>query len=315
MNFSDPKATDRTPSLGYVFALTSAIGAGTATVLGKWNLEVIPVLLMNSLIFTTATVAMTAGWLPFAGFKKAFSLTRQGWFWVMMFTITSALAVGGHWAGVKRMDPSLAAFVARTEVPIVIIMGIVILKERFSRWETLGLLLSIVGIVVMRLTLRFEYSTGFWLVLFGAVFFGLTEFVSKMAVRHVPPITLAFLRNLFIAVIYWIMFAASGESTVGLEKVWPGVIALGLVGPIISRMSYLSALKRMELSKVAVISQSQPIYVILLALLVLGQLPSVRETVGGIFLIAGCILMVFARARITANHSKSHPPLRDDDPG
>lgn len=274
-----------------------------ATVIGKWNLEAIPVLLMNSIIFTVATVALSIGWLPFVGFKKAFVLSRQGWFWVAMFTGTSLMAVWAFWAGVQRMDPSLAAFVNRAEVPIVILLGVMILKERFSRWETLGLALSIVGIIVMKLTLRFEYSDGFWLVLLGALFFGLTEFVSKIGVRHVPPVTLAFLRNLFMAPIYWLMFAASGGSMDGLGSVWPGVIALGLIGPIMSRMMYLLALRRMELSKVAVISQSQPVYVILIALLVLGQLPSVRETVGGIFLIAGCILMVFARARLANNRS------------
>ena len=219
----------------------------------------------------------------------------------MMFTVTSLAAVWAFWAGVQGMDPSLAAFVNRAEVPFVILLGVVILKERFSRWETLGLALSIIGIVVMKLTLRFEYSDGFWLVLLGALFFGLTEFMSKIAIRHVPPITLAFLRNLFMAPIFWLMFMVSGDSIDGLEKVWLGVIALGLIGPIMARMMYLLALRRMELSKVAVISQSQPIYVILIALFMLGQLPSVRETVGGIFLIAGCILMVFARSRFVTN--------------
>ncbi|MDH3892851.1 MAG: DMT family transporter [candidate division Zixibacteria bacterium] len=297
------QTTDGAPTLGYVFALTSAVGAGLATVIGKWNLEAIPVLLMNGCIFTTATVALSVGWLPFAGFKKAFVLTRQGWFWVAMFTVTSLLAVWAHWAGVQRMDPTLAAFVNRAEVPIVIVLGVIFLKERFSRWETLGLLLSIVGIVVMNLTLRIEYTTGFWLALLGALLFGMTEFVSKIAVRHVPPVTLAYLRNLFMAPIYWLMFAATGASLEGLDRVWPGVLALGLVGPILGRMMYVLALRRMELSKVAVISQSQPVYVVLIALFVLGQLPSVRETVGGIFLVAGCILMVFACSRRTRNHS------------
>ena len=291
------------PLPGYLFALVSAIGAGLATVVGKWNLESVPVLLMSSIIFTVATVALTVGWLPFVGFKKAFCISRQGWFWVSLFAITSLLAIWAFWAGVHRMDPTLAAFVNRAEVPMVIILGIVILKERFSRWETLGLVLSIVGIVIMKLTLRWEYSLGFWLVLLGALFFGLTEFVSKIAIRHVNPVTLAYLRNMMLAAAYWLMFAASGESFDGLEKVWPGVLALGLIGPIMARMMYLLALKRMDLSKVAVISQSQPVYVVLIALFALGQLPTVRETAGGIFLVIGCVVMIFARTRPARNKS------------
>ena len=299
MNNSNPQHS-ASPSTGYLFALTSAVGSGLATVIGKWNLESIPVLLMNSIVFTVATAALSVGWLPFVGVKKAFCLSRQGWRWVMLFTVTSVLAVWAFWAGVKRMDPTLAAFLNRAEVPIVILMGILFLRERFTRYETLGLGLSLVGIVTMKLTLRWEYSLGFWYVLLGAVLFGLTEFVSKIAVRHVPPVTLAYLRNMLLAVIYWLMFMAGGDSCQGLEKVWPGVLALGLIGPIMARMMYLLALKRMDLSKVAVISQSQPVYVVLISLLALGQLPTVRETFGGVFLVVGCVLMIFGRARPTA---------------
>jgi len=62
-----------------------------------------------------------------------------------------------------------------------------------------------------------------------------------------------------------------------------------------ARMVYLLALKRIELSKVAVISQSQPVFVIIIALLALGQLPSVKEIYGGVLLTAGCLIMILSR--------------------
>lgn len=280
---------------GYTFALTSSLGAGLATVVGKWNLEAIPPLLQNSLIFTVATV-FVSGWIfPFRKSGGLFSLTPKGWKWLGLFTASSWCAIWAFWAGVQRMDPSLAAFLNRSEVPIAIALGIIFLKERLTRTEIVGMILSLIGIVIMRLTLRVEYASGFWLVLLGSVFFGLTEFISKIAVRHVEPVTLTYIRNMFLAVFFWIAFLISGQSYEGLEVVWPGVIALGFLGPIMSRMAYLMALKRVALSKVAVISQSQPVFVILIALFVLGQLPTFREIIGGLCLIAGCILMIIAR--------------------
>ena len=280
---------------GYTFALTSSLGAGMATVVGKWNLEAIPPLLMNSLIFTVATVIVSGTILPFLKTAGLFRISRRGWFWLGMFTASSWCAIWAYWAGVQRMDPSLAAFLNRSEVPIAIALGIIFLKERLTRMEIFGMILSLTGIVIMRLTLRIEYSTGFWLVLLGSVFFGMTEFVSKIAVRHVGPVALTYMRNMFLAVFFWLAFTISGQSYDGLEVVWPGVIALGFLGPIMSRMSYLMALKRISLSRVAVISQSQPVFVILIALLVLGQLPTFREVVGGLFLTVGCMLMIISR--------------------
>jgi len=283
------------PGTGYTLAITSSVVSGLTIVIGKWNLEFISPLLLNFLIFSIATVLLSIGLLPFRGIKNIFTLTRKGWFWLSLFAVSSWVALWAFWAGVQRMDPSLATFLNRSEVMVTILLGMIFLKERFNRMETLGLVLSIAGIVIMRLTLRMEYSTGFYLVLLGSLFFGITEFVSKIAIRYVQPVILAYIRNMFMAVMFWIVFSISGQGFDGLDKVWLGVLAVGFTGPILARLLYLSALKRMELSKVAVISQSQPVYVILIAALALGQLPTIREITGGIFLTIGCLLMIVSR--------------------
>jgi drug/metabolite transporter (DMT)-like permease len=100
---------------------------------------------------------------------------------------------------------------------------------------------------------------------------------------------------MFMAALYWVFFLAGGLDFDGLDIVWPGVLALGLVGPILSRMNYLLALRRIELTKVAVISQSQPVFVVLIAMSFLGQLPTLQEAIGGLVLTAGCVTMVAAR--------------------
>ena len=178
-------------------------------VIGKWNLMAISPLLMNSLIFSVAAVVLSSILLPAKGIRNVFTLTRKGWLWVGLFAGSSVFALWAFWAGVQKMDPSLAAFLNRVEVFIAILLGIIFLKERFTRWETLGALLSVAGILVMRLTLRVEYSEGFWLVLLGSLFFGITEFISKIAVRHVEPTVLTCIRAAFMAVVLWQLKLAS----------------------------------------------------------------------------------------------------------
>jgi len=283
---------------GYAIALTSSFCSGLSTVIGKYNLEYISPLLMNSLIFSIATVAFAVWTLPRRNIRQTFSITRIGWFWILMFALTSWLALWAFWAGVQKMDPSLASFLNRSEVLVAIILGIIFLCERFTKLETLGTVLAFTGILVMRLTLRVEYSEGFWYVLIGAVFFGITEFVSKIAVRHVTPVIVAFIRNAFLALFFWLTLLTDRfDGFEGIETVWPTVIALGLIGPVLARILYLFALKRLELSKVAVISQIQPVFVMLIALLSLHQLPTLRETTGGLFLLFGIVVMVWGRYR------------------
>jgi uncharacterized membrane protein len=289
---------------GYSFALFSSMSSAGSTVVGKWNLAHIQPLVMNGFIFSIATVILALVTLSSHGFKAAFKQSRQGWFWLAMFTAASWLAIWAFWAGVQKMDPSLAAFINRLEVLIAITLGIIFLGERLNRIEVLGAVISVIGIIVMKMTLRIEYSEGFWLVLIGSIFFGVTEFVSKVAVKHVEPVALAFVRNMFLAVMYWIVVLAAGISFDGIGRVWIGVMALGLLGPVMARMVYLLALKRLELSKVAVISQSQPVFVIIIALLALGQLPSVKEIYGGILLTTGCLIMILSRQLRRLKNSK-----------
>lgn len=287
--------TDKSNGSGYAIAVTSTFASGLTAVIGKWNLEYISPLLMNALIFSVAGVFLTAYIFATRRAKSITGISSKGWFWIMMFSLSSVLAVWGYWAGIQRMDPSLATLLNRTEVVVAIVLGMIFLRERFTKMEAVGAILSVVGIITMRLTLRIEYSSGFWLVLGGAIFFGFTEFFSKIAVRYVTPLILGYLRNLVIAVMYLIAFAAVGHGYDRLSHVWLGVLAVGLIGPVAARLLYLNALKRLELSKVAVISQGQPVFVIIIAVLALGQLPTFREVTGGIVLTAGCLIMIASR--------------------
>ena len=283
---------------GYAIALMSSFCSGLATVIGKYNLEYVSPLLMNSLIFTIATTAFAVWTLPRRNLRQSFSISRVGWFWILMFALTSWMALWAFWAGVQRMDPSLASFLNRSEVLVAILLGIIFLRERFTKLETIGTILAFAGIAIMRFTLRVEYSEGFWYVLIGAIFFGTTEFVSKIAVRHAAPVIVAFIRNGFLALFFWITLFSGGYS--GLEDfgtVWMTVLALGIIGPVLARILYLFALKRLELSKVAVISQIQPVFVMIIALIFLSQFPTLRETTGGLFLLFGIVVMVWGRYR------------------
>jgi len=291
-------AAQRSAKVGTVLAAVSAFGSALTTVIGKWNLMSISPLLMNSMIFTIASVVMTVLWVPYKGRRAVFCHSAQGWRWIGAFALTSVAAIWLWWAGVQKIDPSLASFLNRVEVPIIILMGVVLLKEKFGPLEIIGGGLTLLGIVIMKLTLRFQYDEGFWLVLASSLCFGVTEYISKIALRYVDAVPMTYLRNLMIAVAFWVLFAGSDNSFSGLGEVWYGVAAVALLGPILARLLYMLALVRLELSKVAIISQLQPVYVLLIAVVALNQMPTTRELAGGFCLLAGCLLMIIGRQRL-----------------
>jgi drug/metabolite transporter (DMT)-like permease len=300
MNNSAQKDDPTNPSLGYLYSFISAMMASALIVAGKWTLYAISPLALSALVFPIGAVLLGLTMIPRKRWKRILAMDRRGWIWTVAFSVLAFVAIWTYWIGIKMMDPTLASFLNRSETLVTISLGILILGERFSRGEGLGAFLVLAGIVLMKFTFRAEYSTGFWVVLFSAVCFGTAEFFAKIAVRYVDPLTISFLRNVITSVLFWIAVAFVDTSFEGVRSVWWGILIIAFAGPILTRPIYLYALKHIEVSKVALINQSQPVFVAILALVALSQTPAPREIIGGIFVIGGCLLIIASRKKTQA---------------
>jgi drug/metabolite transporter (DMT)-like permease len=294
-----PQSSENTnPSAGYFYASLSAMMAAVLIVTGKWTLYAISPLALNALVFPMGVVLLAPTVLYRKRWKLILAMDGRAWKWTLAFSVLACVAIWAYWIGVKMMDPTLASFLNRFETLVTISLGIAFLTERFTRGEGIGAFLVLGGIVLMRFTFRAEYSLGFWVVLFSAICFGTAEFFAKIAVRYVDPLTISFIRNVVTSVLFWIAVPITGTSFVGAPSVWWGVVIIAFTGPILTRPLYLFALKNLEVSKVAVIQQSQPLFVAVLALVALSQTPAPREIVGGLFVIGGCLLIILSRRKV-----------------
>ncbi|KPL05002.1 MAG: hypothetical protein AMJ73_03010 [candidate division Zixibacteria bacterium SM1_73] len=307
MRNSHQKHDDANISLGYLFSGMSAFFASVAIVTGKWTLQSISPLTLNALVFPIGSVVLGLGIIPQKRWKRILDLTGKAWAWTLTFTVLAFVAIWTYWIGIKMMDPTLASFLNRSETLVTILLGVVILGERFTRGEGFGAILVLAGIVLMKFTLRMEYSTGFWVVLFSSVCFGTAEFVAKIAVRYADPLTLSFVRNLVSTMMFWMVVALAGTSFAGVGSVFWGVIIIAFMGPILTRPIYLAALKYIEVSKVALINQSQPVFVAIMALLALNQTPALREIIGGLFVIGGCLVIIISRKKVKPLNAEKLP--------
>ncbi|MCK4224841.1 MAG: DMT family transporter [candidate division Zixibacteria bacterium] len=303
MNNSPRQHENANLSIGYLYASLSAMMASVLIVAGKWTLHTISPLALSALVFPIGSVVLGLTMIPRKRWKRIFALDLRAWTWTLAFSVLAFVAIWTYWIGLKMMDPTLASFVNRSETLVTISLGILILGERFSRGEGLGAFLVLCGIVLMKFTFRAEYSVGFWVVLFSAVCFGTAEFIAKIAVRYVDPLTLSFLRNVISSVLFWIAVAFVGTSFEGVGSVWWGILIIALVGPVLTRPIYLYALKHIEVSKVALINQSQPVFVAILALLILTQTPAPSEIMGGLFVIGGCLLIIISRKKVRGRNA------------
>jgi drug/metabolite transporter (DMT)-like permease len=215
--------------------------------------------------------------------------------------VLSFVAIWSFWAGIDRLHPAVAGFLGRSETLVSIALGVVLLGERFRPTEGVGAAVAIGGIVVMKVPAALEANvgegTGHWLVMLGAASFGAAEAISKIAARRTRPETFVFWRNLVLVPVFGIAVLIGG----GLERPTGTVLlsaaAVALLAPTLARLTYMHALRAIDLAKAAVVNQLQPVFTLLLALAAYRTVPRPLEALGGALILTGVVLLAWTAGR------------------
>jgi drug/metabolite transporter (DMT)-like permease len=78
----------------------------------------------------------------------------------------------------------------------------------------------------------------------------------------------------------------------GIKRGWPLITTTALVGPFLARTLFMHCLRHLDISRAALINQSQPLFVALYSAILLHTLPSRREWTGGLLILGGALLLV-----------------------
>ncbi len=290
-----PKRTGS--STGYLYGFLCAFFSAVMIVLIKRVQESLPTL--SILVIVLAVAALVLSGVMFTGGRHRLLLrvSAHGWFWVGGIAVLTFFCYWTLFAAIDLLDPTVASFLGRAETLVTIAFGVVFLGERFRRIEIAGAVLVLSGVGLIRYTGGVEISRGFVLCIVACILWGVTEGLAKVAVRHASPLFFTWGRTVLLAPAFYCTALASNGGLVLPDSthLWILVIALSLSGPVVARYLYMKCLTLLPVSRAALINQSQPIWVAVIAGVCLGVLPGPREWIGGGLIIAGCLLLVRRR--------------------
>lgn len=128
----------------------------------------------------------------------------------------------------------------------------------------------------------------------SAAFAGMTSILAKVGIRNTDSSIATALRTIVVLVFSWLMvFIAGSQHTIGTISVHSFIFLIlsgGATGA--SWLCYFKALQLGDVNKVTPIDKSSTILTILLAFLILGEVPTMWMAVGIILLITGTYLMI-----------------------
>jgi drug/metabolite transporter (DMT)-like permease len=161
--------------------------------------------------------------------------------------------------------------------------------QRLTAQHSWGALLMGIGALVMLFPEEFALNRGDLLVLAGAAIAPVANLYQQRARRHVGSMTILAYRNLLalpvLGVIAWSFEPLPGSDA--LRQALPYLAAVALLVYVVSKILWVEALHRISITKMSAMVAVLPIFTLIFAYPVLGEVPTPRQLAGIIPILLG----------------------------
>lgn len=275
---------------GLLFALISAVLIATSLIWSRLILESTNpetgaliyfgsgALLSLALLFATKQIRKLYVFMKYRKILAAFGILHG----------ISALL---FFYSVSVIGPSLTGFLLKLETLLSVVFGIILLKERLTKYEAVGALLAIIGtfMIVYRLDIAIVLGAVYAIML--ATFVAVTNLISKKYIKQIEPDAMNTFRLIFISIILLPYALLTNSLQLPEGIVFTYSIVGAFVSAVIGITFFYKALQKASLSKVMIVRTLEPLFVVVYAFLVFSDVPGMVQLAGGALIIAGTVML------------------------
>jgi drug/metabolite transporter (DMT)-like permease len=230
---------------------------------------------------------------------------------LVAMALCNALWSVGFFFGIQWLDPTVTSFLARSGTLYSILLGYLLLGERFRGGSLVGMILVLGGVGAITYSSGGAQLLGIALVLGGYFFGSLNFFFGKRVIETTDAVVVNLLRAMGSIVVALAIALASGGPQIAIE--WPYLLAIvlgALFGEFIANVLSFYSMRFIGLSELEILRATQPLFVVIYSVVFLGMMPSLRQSLGGVVVVAGVVLMVLGRSVEQAKHGQRAETVR-----
>lgn len=193
---------------------------------------------------------------------------------------------------IANLGPSPTAFFVRFSTVFVILLGMVLFREKATRQQLVGMLMATAGAIVLSYSPQVGISLFALVAVVACLSLSLGDVWSKKFVAGIDPELLSAGR-LAGTMFYTMLFAlAVGQLQLLPAANLPWMFVGGSVSAFGRFYLWFEAIKRIDVSKAIVVMTFEPVVTVLLNLAVFQSFPSLQQLVGGSVIVTGILLLV-----------------------
>ncbi|MEK4387365.1 DMT family transporter [Solibacillus sp. FSL W7-1464] len=233
--------------------------------------------------------------------KKEWPALRQYWGAVIILALTGVAAfntlvyIGLHYT------TSINASLMNSSTPIIIyILSFIFLKERLTKFQLLGTLLSLAGVLFiisggsLQSLLTFSFNKGDLIVVVAVVCWSVYSLLIKKYAGKLPGYS-TFLVTIAIGAIMLLPFAVFEQLTSSQAIVWNAstigaIIYVGLIASIVAFLSWNNGVVSLGANKAGIYLNFIPLFAAIFAVLFLNEQLLLAQIIGGVAVIAGVFI-------------------------
>jgi drug/metabolite transporter (DMT)-like permease len=281
---------------GYIFAFISVLAMSNVYIFSKASLNLINISQFGIYWFGFGilfNVFFNRKKLKISSVKP---IIKTHYSLIIIIGILEILGTSSFFLAIKTItNPAIISFFANATPVFVTILGISLLKERFSFIEISGIILAVSGSFIIAYNPGFEIRADFYkalmLIIFSGVSFSFSTILAKKNIKNIPPHVLSFNRVIFLFSASLILLLITGSSVIIPAKALIFLSAGAFLGPFLAVFAAYISLNYIEASKSSVIGSSKALFVLLTSWVYFNIIPADFQLVGGLISVFGIFML------------------------
>lgn len=279
---------------GVFFVLLSATGFAVMPILAKYAYE--GGANVGTLLFLRFGIASLLFFL-YLWIKKGAKIviTRKQWFALIVYGgVMYALISTMYFQSLHYISGPLATLLLYTSPIFVVILSMLLEKEKFSKQVILAILLSIAGLsLVLGASFQEIRFYGVLLAVGSGLGYAIHIVLMNRMVKAIPP---------FLTTAYTILFTAVTQLVLGVTTnsfdfhfsgvAWASIIGLCFCSTILALLTFFLGLQLIGSTNASILSMFEPVITIILCAVILGESFTIWQMMGTAGVLIGAVIVV-----------------------
>jgi len=283
---------------GYLLTLVGVLAMSNVFIFSKAALQELKLPQFGFYWFLTGLILSLLLAIKQKSFKKLKEFSRRDYALLVLFGLIEIFSTTFFFKAIRTMpNPGVVAFMGNLGPVFVLILGFLILKERFNKIEIIGIFITLFAAFMLSYNPKWVhwneiFVDGSIYVLLFTSLFAISSILMKINVVKFSPVLLTINRILFLFIFSFIAMKWQGLSFEISKTALKNILAGAFLGPFLTAIVGLYAIKYIEVSRKSILSSTKGLFVLLGSYLYFHKVPTDIQIIGGLLSITGVILII-----------------------